>query len=280
MAEATIKTETILDRLIAGKRQMLELQRKSEPLSEVRHRALSMPAPIPFRERLRRPQVQVIAELKQASPSQGILEEKFDPSSRAMSYANGGAAAISVLTEEQYFLGNLAHLEQARRVLGDGPDRPPLLRKDFLFDAYQLYEARAAGADAVLLIVAVLSQSALADLIALANDLRLDTNVEVHDEQQTERALLAGASMIGVNNRDLRSFEVDLETTGRLKQMIPAGVLTISESGIQRRDDVERMASIGVDAVLIGEALMRSGDIEANLRAFTGVTKPSIGVRE
>lgn len=280
MAEATIKTETILDRLVAGKVQVLELQRKSEPLSKVRQRALSKPAPIPFRERLRRSDVQVIAEIKRASPSQGIFEETFDPSGRATRYAKGGAAAISVLTEEQHFLGSLAHLEQVRKVLGDGPNRPPLLRKDFLFDAYQLYEARAAGADAVLLIVAVLSQSALADLIALANDLRLDANVEVHDEVQTERALLAGASMIGVNNRDLRTFEVDLGTTARLKRMIPTEVLTISESGIHHRSDVERMGSIGIDAVLIGEALMRSRDIVANLRAFTGVTKPSTGVRE
>jgi indole-3-glycerol phosphate synthase len=214
----------ILDRIVAAKRQELERRRRDEPLGILRTRLAQASPPIrSLAQALRGPSLGLIAEVKRASPSRGVLRADLDPQALARTYASSGAAAISVLTEEQHFQGSLADLEAVRAVLdGRGGPRPPLLRKDFLFDAYHLFEARVYGADAVLLIVAVLNRGLLAELLALARTLGLECLVEVHDEQELERALAADAQIIGINNRDLRTFEVDLALTERLRPLIPA----------------------------------------------------------
>jgi indole-3-glycerol phosphate synthase len=280
MAEPTVITETILDALVAGKREALERCRAHEPFAAMRLRAEAAPLPLPFAPALRGEFVRLIAEIKKASPAKGVLEADLDPAARARTYAAGGAAAISVLTEERRFLGRIDDLALVRRTLDSccAAERPRILRKDFLFDPYQLYEARAAGADAVLLIVAALQQEALVELLALAAELRLGALVEVHDEEQVERALRAGAEVIGVNNRDLRTFTTDLGLTARLRPSIPRARTLVSESGIRGRDHVDRLAAIGVDAVLVGEALMLSGDLAASLGEFTRSPRRAVPV--
>jgi indole-3-glycerol phosphate synthase len=277
VTEATVRTETILDRLVAGKRQELEERRRREPLPILRERALAGSQPLPLAPALRGPDIRLIAEIKKSSPSAGVFEREFDPVQRARTYAENGAAVISILTEERRFLGSVQHLRAVHETLSDalGPGRPPLLRKDFLFDPYHFYEARAAGADAALLIVAMLDQAALIDLLGLSRELGLSALVEVHDEEQLERALAAGAEIVGVNNRDLRTFVTTLDVTERLCPSIPAGRIVVSESGIQSPTDIERLARAGVDAILVGEALMRSGDVAASVRAFSNIPRPA-----
>ncbi|HUS82840.1 MAG TPA: indole-3-glycerol phosphate synthase TrpC, partial [Dehalococcoidia bacterium] len=214
------------------------------------------------------PRIRVIAEVKAASPSAGRLMDDDRRAGLPLLYAESGAAAISVLTERAHFQGDLGHLTEARETLqsrfGDGA--PPLLRKDFLFDPYQVWESRAYGADAILLIIAILSRERLAGLLSLAGDLGLDCLVEAHDEGEVEQALEVGAEIVGVNNRDLHSFEVDLATTERMRPLIPSGRIVVAESGIHGRADVERMAACGVDAVLVGEALVRAKDTAAKMK--------------
>jgi indole-3-glycerol phosphate synthase len=205
--------------------------------------------------------LKLIAEIKQASPSQGLLREKFDPAGIARIYEEEGAAAISVLTEERFFKGSLDHLQIVR-----GAVKRPLLRKDFVIDEYQVYEARAFDADAVLLIAAILDDSRLNDFQSLARDLGMESLVEVHTEAERDRALGAGARMIGINNRDLATFKTDLETTLRLIQGIPDDRIVVSESGIAQRRDLDRLMEVEADAVLIGEAFMKSPDIRARIR--------------
>ena len=198
----------------------------------------------------------VIAEIKRASPSRGVIRERFDPPAIAESYERHGATCLSVLTDERYFQGSLAHLEAARAAC-----TRPVLRKDFVVDPWQIHEARAHGADAVLLIAAVLVDDArLADYEAIARDVGLDVLVEVHDERELERALALATSLVGVNNRDLRTFAVSLETTLRLAPRVPAGRIVVAESGITRPEDLARLADAGVRACLVGEAFMRSDD--------------------
>ncbi len=256
-------TETILDRILADKREELAAARGTCPLSELKARAASGRSLRDFAGALRQPQIGVIAEVKKASPSRGLLRADFDPVSLANQYAAGGACAISVLTDEKHFQGSLAHLASIRDAL---PDGPPLLRKDFIFDEYQLYEARCNGADAVLLIVAVLETGLLRGLLETARSLGMGALVEVHDEEEVKRALQAGADIIGVNNRDLRTFAVDLATTERLRPLIPAEKTLVAESGIFTRADVMRLQACGVRAVLIGEALVTAADPGAKLR--------------
>jgi indole-3-glycerol phosphate synthase len=212
--------------------------------------------------------VQVIAEVKRASPSRGVLAGADACRRLPLVYAENGAAAISILTEADHFQGDLRHLTDARseleRFFGSG--RPALLRKDFLFEPYQLWESRAGGADAVLLIVAILSDRRLRELLVLARELEMECLVECHDEREVKRALAAEAEIVGINNRDLRTFEVDLSTTERLRFLIPEGAVVVSESGIHARADVERLADLGVDAVLVGEALVTAADPGAKLR--------------
>jgi indole-3-glycerol phosphate synthase len=263
----TQRTETILDRIVAHKREELATAKAAAPLAELRSSVANAPVARDFAAALRGPGVALIAEVKKASPSRGVLREDFDHIVLAKSYAAGGASAISVLTDEEHFQGTLAHLEAIRAAL---PDGPPLLRKDFLFDEYQLSEARCHGADAVLLITAILEPGRLKELTAQTTALGMAALVEVHDEAETEQALAAGASVIGVNNRDLRTFEVDLGTTERLRPLVPPACTLVAESGIFTREDIRRLEACGVDAVLIGEALVTAPDAAAKVRELFG----------
>ena len=213
------------------------------------------------------PGVRLIAEIKRASPSRGLLCHDFDPVRLADVYRANGAAAISILTDARFFQGDLVHLSQVRQHFMTQASRPsqtdagrplPLLRKDFIFDPYQVWAARAAGADALLLIVAVLSDRELRSLLAETERLQMQALVEVHDESDVQRGLGAGARIIGVNNRDLRTFTVDLATTERLRPLVPPEVIFVAESGIHTPDDVVRLRNLGVDAMLVGESLVKA----------------------
>ncbi len=213
--------------------------------------------------------VALIAEIKRASPSKGdLVSGTFQPVELALTYQSSGATAVSVLTDERFFKGSLDDLKQVRQAVN-----LPVLRKDFIVDPYQLYEARAAGADAALLIVAALNEPQLCDLYALALQLSLTPLVEVHDESETARALQAGARLIGVNNRDLRTFRTDIETTGRCARMAPADCTLVSESGIFTTDDVRRVADMGAHAILVGESIITSPDIAGQVRALSSVAR-------
>lgn len=263
----TQRTDTILDRIVDHKRGELARAVAVTPSAEMRRRAEAGPSVRDFASALRGPGISLIAEVKKASPSRGVLRENFDHVALAQQYAIAGASAISVLTDEAHFQGTLEHLAAIREAL---PDGPPLLRKDFLFDAYQLYEARACGADAVLLIVAILEQQLLTDLMSGSAALGMPALVEVHDEAEVDRALAAGATIIGVNNRDLRSFDLDIATTERLRPLIPRGSAVVAESGIFTRDDIHRLDACGVDAVLIGESLVVADDPADKIRELMG----------
>ncbi len=263
----TQKTDTILDRIVADKRAELATAAFAVTLTELEERAKNAPTVRSFATALRGTRVGLIAEVKKASPSRGLLRPDFDPVAIARAYADAGAAAISVLTDEKYFQSSLADLRSIRDAL---PDGPPLLRKDFLFDKYHVYEARCAGADAVLLICAILQAQLLRELMTCANSLGMGTLVEVHDEKELQVALSAGADLIGINNRDLRTFEVDLATTERLAPRVPDGVTLVAESGIFTRMDVRRLEACGVSAVLIGEALVTARDAGAKIREIFG----------
>ena len=246
----------VLDRILEAKAGRLDEAKRRAPIGEVMAKALALaalPGKRPFAAALRRAdRVNVIAEIKQRSPSKGVICEDFDPLRIAESYASGGAAALSVLCEEDFFGGALEHLEAVRGI------GLPLLRKDFIFDTYQLYESRVAGADAVLLIVAILEDELLARLIGLASELGLDALVEVHSADEMMRAARAGASIIGINNRDLTTFNVDLDTSIQLAPLAPAGAILVSESGINTGSDIRRLSSAGFSAFLVGEHLMRA----------------------
>ena len=205
----------------------------------------------------------VIAEIKKASPSRGVLSENFDPAAIARSYEQGGAAALSVLTDQKHFRGSLSDLKSARSAV-----RLPALRKDFTIDSYHVHEAAAHGADAILLIAAILSERELRDFRESAEHYRMAALVEVHDEEELKPALESGARIIGVNNRDLRTFGVDLAVSLRLAEKIPAGIVKIAESGIHSSSDVQRLRAAGYQGFLVGEHLMKSGDPAAALRAL------------
>jgi indole-3-glycerol phosphate synthase len=234
------------------------------PLAEMEKRASVQPPPLDFAVALRGDRVRLIAEVKKASPSKGIICPDFNPVNIAKTYAANGAAAISVLTEPKYFQGSLDYLRDIKKALAAKP--LPLLRKDFIFDPYQIYEARAYGADCLLLIVAMLSPVQLAELMQLSRQLGMMNLVEVHNTSELEIALHSGATVIGINNRDLNSFKVDLKTTSKLRPLIPADRLVVSESGIKTRKDMRQLQEWGVNAALIGEALMTSPDIAAKMR--------------
>jgi len=255
-----------LDEIVAAKKQELAQTRVEMPLPELEACISQRAAPLDFAVALRGDDVGIIAEIKRASPSRGLLCPEFDPVGLARTYAAGGATAISVLTEANYFQGKLSYLAELRET--PGLEGIPLLRKDFLFDPYQVYESRAFGADAVLLIAAVLEDRKLESLIALAHGLRMQCLVEVHDRVELARVIRGSADMIGINNRDLRTFEVDITTTERLRPLVPPDRIVVSESGISRREDIERLQQWGVDAALIGEALVTAGDVAAKLREF------------
>ena len=263
---------TILDEIFAHKRDELAGRKQARPLAAVRAAAEQTAPPLDFVAGLRRNGGMavygacpaLIAEIKHASPSRGILAPDFDAPRLARIYIDNGAAAISVLTDEHYFKGQLDYLRQVASL----SPRLPLLRKDFLYDPYQLYEARSAGADAVLLIAAALEPGLLRDLHALAIELGMAPLVEVHDREELQIALACDPILVGINNRDLRDFSVSLETTLRLKQHVPPQVCLVAESGIHTPQDVERLAAAGVDAILVGEALVTARDIAGKVRSL------------
>lgn len=267
----TLRTDSVLDSIVARKREELASEVDRRPLAELRRVASAAPAVRDFAAALRGPSVGVIAEIKRASPSKGVLAESVDPADLAGRYAAGGADAISVLTELHRFGGSLEDLAAARAAVD-----LPLLRKDFLFDPYHLYQARAVGADAVLLIVAMLDRAALRDLIALSLELGLTPLVEVHAEDEVDRALQAGARVVGINNRDLHTFEVDLAVTERLRPLLPPGLTVVGESGVVGASEVARLRAAGVDAILVGEALMRAGPdtVGAKIAELKGAAVP------
>ncbi len=210
--------------------------------------------------------IRIIAEIKKASPSLGIIREDFNPVEIARIYEASGAAAISVLTDEKFFQGRLSYLTDVKKSVN-----LPILRKDFIIDSYQVYEARSAGADAILLIAALLSKEEIQRYMEVARELDMDCLVEVHSETELKKVLQTNADIIGINNRDLATFKIDLETTLRLRPLIPAGKIVVSESGIKSRADVEKLMKEGVDAILVGETLMKSDDISAKLRELLGI---------
>jgi len=252
---------------LAHKGEELQRRRSQLPLAALMERLREAPPPRDFAAALRRPRLGLIAEVKRASPSRGPLSPHLAPVEMARRYAEAGAVAISVLTEERYFQGSLLDLWAIRQAL---PDGPPLLRKDFLLDPYHIYEARAYGADAVLLIAAILEGQALKELIALAAALDMAALVEVHDEEELSRALEAGARVIGINNRDLHTLRTDLSITRRLLPLIPQDRLIVSESGIRRREEVAELQALGVRAILVGEALVTAPDPVARIRELLG----------
>ncbi len=259
-------TATVLDRIVAATRRDLERRRDHLPARDLERQLAAAPPVRDFRAALEAGDgVQIIAEVKKASPSAGVLRADFNPVAIARIYAAHGAAAISVLTDEPYFQGSLLHLAAVRQAVP-----LPVLRKDFLIDPYQLLEARVAGADAVLLIAEILDDAALADLLRRTQALGMQALVECYEPRNLDRVLAAGARLIGVNNRDLRTFETRLEHTMELAARLPAGCCLVSESGIRTHDDLLRLRPVGVRAVLVGEAFMRAADIGAKLDELRG----------
>ncbi len=263
----------ILQRILARKAQEIEARSAALPLRELSARCADLPATRGFtaaiETKLEAGKSAVIAEIKKASPSQDVIREHFDPAAIARGYQRGGAACLSVLTEVDFFQGSDAYLQAAREACG-----LPVLRKDFTIDAYQVYEARAIGADAILLIVAALGDAVLLELSLLAAELDLDVLVEVHDEHELQRALDIPALLIGINNRDLRTFETSLDTTLRLRGRVTDDRILVTESGIRTLVDVKRMRAAGVHAFLVGETLMRADDPGAELARLFGEAMP------
>ena len=264
----------ILDDILKTKRKEVARLRTSTNVADARARAADAPQPKDFFQAVSGPPrglVNLIAEIKKASPSAGVIRSDFDPPAIARQYALAGADALSVLTDEQYFQGSLDYLTQAREAVD-----LPLLRKDFIIDPLQIYEGRLGGADAILLIAAALEPGELGDLLGLANELQMACLVEVHnaDELSKVEAILASAAvsknLLGVNNRDLTSFNVDLATTVTLLERIAGAIPVVSESGIKTRRDVETVARAGARAILVGETLMRSDDIAGSVESLLG----------
>ena len=255
----------VLQTILARKAVEIAERSVQRPLDAVREAALAQPQARGFAQALRAKRAldlpAVIAEVKKASPSKGLIRPDFDPAAIARSYEAGGAACLSVLTDVDYFQGSDAYLQQARAACA-----LPVLRKDFTIDEYQVYEARALGADCILLIVAALDDRRMAELTVLALDLGMDVLVEVHDLDELERALQVPAPLLGINNRNLRTFDVSLDTTLALRDAVPADRILVTESGISTRADVAKMRDAGVHAFLVGEALMRQRDPGAALR--------------
>ncbi len=252
----------ILDTIIA---------RKKEEVAQIKAKGLSGPeqpvaAPRNFiRSLVESPGIAVIAEVKKASPSKGVICHDFDAGAIAASYEEGGAAAVSVLTDEQFFQGSLAYISLVRQTV-----KLPVIRKDFIIHELQIEEASRYGADAILLIAAILAPEQIKDYLQMSAELQMDVLVEVHDEKELERSLTAGSRMIGINNRDLRDFTVDLQTTIRLRREIPDSIPVVSESGIRHHADMKMLQDHGITAALIGETLMRAADRAATLRQLRG----------
>ena len=253
----------MLNKIIAQKREGVEQRKKEATITYLQQRIARQKPPLDLALALKGDYISLIAEVKQASPSRGMLSPNFNPIELAQTYAEGGAAAISVLTEANYFMGSIEHLAAIKEVVG-----LPLLRKDFVFDLYQVYESRAYGADALLLIASILSQEQLKGLVSLSHSLGLRCLVEVHNESEVERAVLSEAAIIGINNRDLNTFSIDINMTRRLRPLIPQERIVVSESGIKSKRDIEKLGKWGVDAVLVGEALVTAGDVLAKMKSL------------
>jgi indole-3-glycerol phosphate synthase len=251
----------ILTTIAEHVRGVVERRRREMPLSALRDRPGFKAPTRGFAQALSGTTRRIIAEVKKASPSKGLIRADFDPVAIATDYATHGASAVSVLTEERFFQGDLVYLEQIRAAVS-----VPLLRKDFMLDSYQIIEAKSYGADAVLFIAAMIEPSLLGELRAQATELKLDSLVEVHSENELEIALKAGAQLIGINNRDLKTFEVNLATTERLAPLVPAGTPAVCESGIDSLEQIRRVERMGVHAFLIGESLMRAPQPGVKLR--------------
>jgi indole-3-glycerol phosphate synthase len=260
---------TFLTRILDHKRTEVERQQAKIPLTQLEAQIVRVPAPRDFAGALRQPgRTTLIAEVKKASPSRGVLVEHFDPLALARTYAENGAAAISVLTDVRFFQGSLKYLEGIRAL----DLAPPLLRKDFILDPYQVYEARAYCADALLLIVAALDDASLASLLELTHSLGMQALVEVHDTEELARALAIGATIIGVNNRNLHTFETTLATTEQVAAELPTSPrpILVSESGIFTPDHIARVRACGADAILVGEAIVTAPDPAARVRELAG----------
>ncbi len=258
---------SILDQIVAKKREELATSKAATPLSALQEVIASLPSALDFARALRGEGISLIAEVKKASPSKGLLRADFQPTQLAATYHDNGASAISVITDG-HFLGEPAHLTAVKESGASGD--APVLRKDFLFDPYQIYEARAIGADAYLLIVDILSPSQLTELIDLGRTLGMTPLVETHDADEIATAVDAGAEIIGINNRDLHTFVTDLATTESLAPLIPSDKIIVSESGISAPDDLARLEPLGINAVLVGEALVTADDTAAKIRSLTG----------
>ncbi len=254
---------TVLDEIIAHKRAEVVASRAAVPLAEVERRAAAAPRVRGFAAAISGPPVRLIAEVKRASPSQGAIRPDADPVALAAAYQEAGAAAVSVLTDRRYFNGSGEDLQAVRAAI-----RLPVLRKDFIVDPYQICESRSMGADAVLLIAGTVPREDLTLLGRLADDLGMTALFEVHSSEQVEEVLDAGAGVIGINNRDLRTLAIDLEMTARLRPRIPDGIVVISESGIETPADVARVCRAGIDAILVGTALMASPDPATQVRVL------------
>ena len=260
------RQQTILDRIVEARRESVAHRKRVLPEVPLKMAVEKAAPPRDFAGALTRDGVNVIAELKKASPSIGVIRENYVPAALAAGLERAGAAALSVLTEEEFFFGSLTDLREAKKAV-----QIPILRKDFIIDPWQVWEARAAGADAFLLIVAILTDGALRELLDLGRSLGMEPLVEVHSGEELDRAIAAGARIVGVNNRDLRTFEVRVETSLALIDAIPDECIAVSESGLRTHDDLERLRRAGFDAFLIGEHLMKDADPAVPLRALTGV---------
>lgn len=257
-------SDDFLSRILDSTRDRVEEAKSKVSLEEMKERAFDRPAPLSLAQVLRWFHIRVIAEIKRASPSKGPLRPDLDPASLAWSYYENRASAISVVTENSHFGGSLDDLLAAKKGLKG--KIIPLLRKDFIIDPYQVYESRAYGADAMLLIVAILDDAKLRELLNLGYDLGMRSLVEIHNERDAERAVAVRAGIVGINNRDLKTFEVDINTTAKLRRLIPPDRIVVSESGIRTREDLDHLWSMKVNAALIGESLVTAPDPGAALK--------------
>ena len=258
---ATTREKTILDKIVDARRESVAHRKRVLPDVALKIAVQKAEPPRDFAGALTRGDFNIIAELKKASPSRGVIREDYHPALLAPKLETAGAAALSVLTEEEFFLGSLAHLKEVKKVT-----HIPILRKDFIIDPWQVWEARAAGADTFLLIAAALDDATLRELLELGRSLKMEPLVEVHSRQELDRILAAGAKIVGVNNRDLRNFEVRLETSLELIEFIPDDCIAVSESGLNSHADLARLRAAGFDAFLIGETVMKSEDPGEPLR--------------
>lgn len=255
----------ILDEIAGKRREQLKREMDAVPFETVKRTAEQAPTPLDFKKALQKDCLSVIAEVKKASPSKGMICPDFHPAQIAGNYETAGADAVSVLTEESYFQGSSAVLREVRATI-----KIPILRKDFILSPYQIYEARSIGADAILLIAALLSTEKLKEFKKIADSLGLACLMEAHNEEELEKVLSAGAEIVGINNRDLRTFLVDVAATARLAWLVPQACILVSESGVKSRSDFLAAEKAGAKAVLIGETLMRSKDPAATLRELRG----------